>query len=377
MISIELLSGDLSVGADGTVTYIDGQKVYAFGHRLLSVGSTELPFARADVLALLPSLATSFKISTPREWMGTITDDRSTAVFGRLGQRAAMAPLSISVARQPGGNSPGRKSEYRIEMVNDRFLAPLLVQMSVFSALDATERSMGASSFLVKGEIQLKGAAAPLKIDNMYAGDFNTAMQASLGVAVPLAYVMQSGFDSLQLKNISLSLESFDAKRQLRIDQAWPSQREVRPGEKVDLSVVLTSENGREVTRKVSYQVPIGAPLGPLYFTVADGTFTNLTEYRQFLTNPPKSIAQMVSFLNNLRANTRAYVRVWRMRPAYDIEGENFPDPPSSVSLILSRSQTPLGGLLPSQNSKLAELEINAGEMVITGSKTVQVEVKE
>ena len=62
MISVQLLSGDMSVSADGTVTAIDGNRVYAFGHRFLASGTTDLPFARAEVLALLPNLASSFKI---------------------------------------------------------------------------------------------------------------------------------------------------------------------------------------------------------------------------------------------------------------------------------------------------------------------------
>lgn len=63
MISVQLITGDLSIAADGTVTHIDGERVYAFGHRFLSVGSTDLPFARSEVLTLLPSLSSSFKIS--------------------------------------------------------------------------------------------------------------------------------------------------------------------------------------------------------------------------------------------------------------------------------------------------------------------------
>jgi len=73
MISVLLLTGDMSVGADGTVTWVDGRRVLAFGHRFLSVGATELPFARSEVLALAPNLATSFKISAARELMGAIT----------------------------------------------------------------------------------------------------------------------------------------------------------------------------------------------------------------------------------------------------------------------------------------------------------------
>ena len=67
MISVQLMNGDLNVGADGTVTYVDGKKIYAFGHRFLDAGLTDLPFARAEVLTLLPSLNASFKIQTPLE----------------------------------------------------------------------------------------------------------------------------------------------------------------------------------------------------------------------------------------------------------------------------------------------------------------------
>ena len=74
MISAQLLSGDYSISADGTVTYIDGDRVYAFGHRFLDSGPSDVPFARAEVLALLPNVSSSFKISAAREWMGTLTE---------------------------------------------------------------------------------------------------------------------------------------------------------------------------------------------------------------------------------------------------------------------------------------------------------------
>ena len=82
MISVQLLTGDMSVSADGTVTAIDGNKIYAFGHRFLSSGTTEFPFARAEVLALLPNVSSSFKISRAVEWMGTVTEDRNAAIAG-------------------------------------------------------------------------------------------------------------------------------------------------------------------------------------------------------------------------------------------------------------------------------------------------------
>jgi len=377
MISVQLLSGDMSIGADGTITAIDGQKVYAFGHRFLAIGGTDLPFARAEVLTLLPNLATSFKISAAREWMGTITEDRSTAIAGQLGRRAATVPVEISVRRRGPSSASETPASYQLRMVNDTVLSPFLLQMAVFSAIDATERTVGDSSFAVTGEVEFAGGAPRLKLNNMYAGDLNLAAQVALSTAVPLAYVMQSGFETLKLKRVALEIGSFPQKRQLQIDQLWSSRREVRPGESVDLTVVLAGDNGTELTRKVTYRVPIGALPGPLQFTAADALTINLTEYRQLIATPPKSAAQLISFMNGLRSNTKAYLRVWRAEPAYEVQGESLPGPPPSLGMILARSQASLTSLPALANSKVAEFEIGAGDMVVSGSKTIQVEVKE
>jgi hypothetical protein len=371
MISVQLMAGDLSVGADGTVTHIDGNRIYAFGHRFLDIGSTALPFARADVLTLLASTNTSFKISTAKEWMGTIYQDRNTAVAGELGKRPVMVPVSVSLSRA------GRSVEsYQMQMVNDTLLSPLLLQMAVFSAIDATERTVGTSSIRVTGQIEFQNGNTPLRINNMYAADNGSPMLASLSAAVPVAFVMQGGFESLQLKSVSLNLEAFDQKKQLTIDGITTSRHDVRAGEKVQLNVSLTGENGAETVRRVEYQVPIGAEPGMLYFTVADANTANIADFRQVLTATARTPGQLVSIVNNLHPNTRAYIRVWRADPAFQIEGTDLPDPPASVSLILG-SQSSSAGITQTRNSKIAEMEINIGDMAVTGSKTVQVEVKE
>jgi hypothetical protein len=189
--------------------------------------------------------------------------------------------------------------------------------------------------------------------------------------------VLQSGFDSLEVKKVNLNIESFDAKKLFQIDSVYAGRREVRPGGKVELTTILVGENGGEEARRIEYQVPLGITPGPLYFTVADGMTTNLTEFRQIIGMSPKSVSQLMTTVNNLRANTKAYVRVWRSEPAFQLEGDDLPDPPPSVAMILGSSQAALGNITQTRNSKVAELEIGDGDSVISGSKTIQVEVKE
>jgi hypothetical protein len=256
-----------------------------------------------------------------------------------------------------------------MEMVNDRYLAPFLVQMAVYSAIDATERTVGSSTLALNGVFEFRDGTTPIRLNNSFSGEFSVPQQVSLATAIPLAYALQSGFDSLQLKNVKLEIESFDEKKQAQIEQVWTSRQEVRAGDAVELTVVLASPNGGEVKRKVTYEVPVGAAEGPLYFTVADGMTTNLTEIRQFVGAQPRSPSQLVSLVNSLRGNTKAYVRVWRADANYDVQGHDFPSPPPSLEQVLVQTQAAVGGGFPGRNSKVAELEIDVGGVVVTGSK--------
>jgi SpoIVB peptidase S55 len=371
MIAVELLSGDMSIGAEGTVTAVDGKRIFAFGHQFMSVGNTELPFARAEVLTLLPNLSSSFKISSPLEWMGSITEDRSTSIYGELGRKADTIPLQITV--KDGRRAP---LAYHMQMIQDRVLSPYIVQTAVYSAMDATERTLGLGSYSLRGGVEFVNGAPALKLDNTYAGDFNVPLQASSGVASPLASVLGAGFDALKIKSINLEIQASERKRLLQVDQVTASPKQVHPGETVELSVTFTGENGVEMQKSVRYRVPVGAPAGTLSFTVSDGSMTNALDYQQMASSVPKSPTQLVSYLNNLRPNTNAYVRVWRTDPAFQVQGQDLPDPPPSVGLILAKAQAAQGVWLP-RGSKIDELQIPTGNVVVTGSKTAQVEVEE
>jgi hypothetical protein len=363
MISVQLLAGDMSMSADGTITAIDGNKVYAFGHRFLAGGITELPFARAEVLALLPNLSASFKISQAQEWMGTITEDRNTAISGFTGRRAALVPVSIRV----GSNN------YQMSMIQDRVMTPLVAQMAVFSAIDATERSIGSAAFSLKGQLEFEGGT--VKIDNVYSGDVSTGALASLGVSTPLSYALSSGFDALKLKNAVFDIGVVDRRKQAQIaDVVAP--RSVHPGEEIELTVVFNGDNGADTTRTVRYRVPLGAPAGPLYFTASDATTTNFTEFQAALGTSSRTPDQVLGLLSSLRGNTNAYVRVWRAGNTFTVEGHDLPDPPASVTMILQRAQAP-ASTASARGAKVSEIEIPVGDSVVTGSKTIQVEVRE
>ena len=365
MISVQLISGDMTVGADGTVTAIDGERIYAFGHRFLDEGSTDLPFARAEVLTLMPNLSSSFKISMAREWMGSITYDREAAVSGLTGRQASLIPVQIRV----GTNT------YRMRVVQDRVMTPLLMQMAVFSAIDATERSVGGQTYSVRGQLDFEGGS--VRVDDVYSGDVGVAVIASAGIGSPISFALQSGFDALKLKGVTLDVAPVERRSQQQVVDLMAA-RSVHPGEELELTVVMSGENGHESARRVKYRVPIGTQPGTLNFTIADATSTNVIEFQSAVATPQRSPAQVLSLLNGLRSNTKAYIRVWRAEPSYTVEGRDIPDPPPSLAMMLTRAQAGAPAQVNTRGAKVAELEVpGAAGSVVTGTKTIQVEVKE
>src|SRR6185436_14145314 len=127
-IGVALLNGDLEVGATGTVTDVDGNHVYAFGHPFYGLGPTEFPMTRAHVFGILPSLAASQKIASTGDVIGIVQQDRATTIAGTLGPGPAMIPIKLTLNAERG-----TRKTFNISMVRDQLLTPLLAYVSILN----------------------------------------------------------------------------------------------------------------------------------------------------------------------------------------------------------------------------------------------------
>ena len=373
MINVALIEGDMELSAAGTVTHVDGDRVYAFGHRFLSSGPTAMPFLAASVIAVVPNLNSSFKISGSGPRLGVITQDRSAGIAGRLGRSAPMVPLDLEL--QSGA---GLDRRYTIRLVRDRFLTPFLLQMAVFSAVDSTERQIGSSSFRLRGRVEFEGGVPPLRLDNMFTGPAGVSLQVATATAVPLAYVLEGGFDNLKPARIQLGIESIDDERRLEINRGWASKTRVRPDEEVELAAALRDARGNEQIRKATFHLPVGTPPGNLQVSFSDANSLNLLEWRSFA-SPRRAteLGQLVRAVNRLRRNDRLYIRVWRSAKTFLLNSERLPSPPASVAGLLSKSGSGTGGVETDWHTTLAEFELDGLDNVVHGSVSIPLTVSE
>jgi hypothetical protein len=367
MISVQLVTGDLSVAADGTVTMIRGDRIYAFGHRMLGVGAADMPFARSEVIALLPNLASSFKISASYETLGTITQDSNAAVAGELRRRASLIPVKIRV------QGAARQSEYAMEMVQGSILTPFLLQMALFSAIDGTERTLGSATISVSGQVRFEGDLPAMEIGHTLAGDFNAPVAASVASAAPLATLLQTALDPVRVAGIDLHVKAFEARNLWQIAHVSASRKKARPGDTVRISVVLTGPGDIDRIEHVDYVVPVGAPAGPLTVTVSDALTANLAENRLFGA-AGRAARQIIAQANSLRHNSSAWLRVTRPEPSVQVAGADYSNLPAAYALLLGRDQ-PQITLAGTTGSRVFDAEIPLGDGVVAGQKSVSFEV--
>ena len=367
-IVVPLVRGDFSLSAAGTVTHRDGNRIYAFGHPFLSVGVSDFPMNEGEVITVVPNFANSFKLAKPTAMVGVMSGDRATGIYGELGTAAKMIPVDINL-----NTSRGEARSYKFEIVSDRFLSPLLIQIATLSTITGTERQLGDSTIQVSAKIQIKDQPE-IKIENRLSASGNTALATVFSLSQPISAIFTSGFKDLKIEKISIDLTSRDIKSSGKLERLWINHSEVKRGETVMLHAFARTDGGGEYVERIEVKIPEDAPLGNLMVTVGDGMATQASDSRAGFT--PKNIDQLVRELNRLRKADRLYVRLSRADNGAVINNEEMPNLPPSVLATLGSERT-TGGYNMKNSVTVYEKEIPPAEFVITGMKALTLNVVE
>ena len=368
-INAELVRGDISVSANGTVTHVDGDNVFAFGHPFMSTGPTDLPMSKGYVIAHIPSVSSSFKIAVPLDVVGAFKQDRSTGIFGTLGQVPRMIPVRVDLH-----TSRNTSEHYEFEVVNDRFLTPFMMNFTVFNVILASERGLGESTLEIAGTIHLESGER-IEISNAFAGDMNGPARATIATVAPITYLLSGGFDGLVIDSVELDIFSTDRKRSARLEAVRIDRTEARAGDTVTLSASLRVANGDEFVEAYSFEVPDGLSPGRVQLLVGDGVTMTTSDLRRVPQSAPRDIQQVLRELNKLRKTDRLYVRVISAVPGVVIAGEELPSLPPSMIAIIQTGRSSDRNTSGTRNSVVGEFELPPSDYVIEGQRSLNLTV--
>jgi hypothetical protein len=364
-VSVQLVRGDYSIAASGTVTFRDGNRVYAFGHPFLSLGSADMPMTEASVVTVIPNANNSFKLAVPGQMVGTVSQDRGSGIFGQLGQAPRMIPVHINLH-----TSRDRTETFNYEVANDSFLTPLLLNLTVYNTITGSERGLGESTISIRGQINIVGQQ-PVQLDRRFSAG-SAATMAAGSVAVPVSALLTSGFENVQLGSVNLDITSTDIKYAGTLERIALDRTEVRPGQNVEVQAYVRTESGKQFVQRIPVQIPADVPQGQLLVFVGDGNA--LQEGSAAKAFVPQDLGQLVDAINKVKKSDRLYVKLFRITPGAVIGTSELPNLPPSVVATLNSDRTS-GGFTPTVLSPIYEKELPPAEFVITGQQLIGIDV--
>lgn len=369
-VTVQLIRGDIDASAAGTATYIGGNRIYAFGHPFMGVGYTDMPLNKGSVLTIIPSLASSQKVTATTEFIGSIRQDRATGILGVGGEEPTLIPIQVSLL-----TSRNERKQFHFEVVTDPLLSPFLTTLVVFNSISSSERTLGGQTLQVRCTISIKGQN-DVNFEDGISDLANTTVAAALAAAAPVNFLLNSGFEEVEMEKVAVDITAVEQTRRAALEKVWVDKREVAAGDEVNLTVFLRKANGESLVEKYPVKIPEEVAPGPLKILVGEGlSVSKADEEDEDEDFVPENLPQLIRAINNLKKNNRLYIRLYRSRAGAVVGGEGLPGLPPSMLELYSSGRTG-GATRPIRHVVYAEHELPATSFVLEGRQIIEVIVK-
>jgi SpoIVB peptidase S55 len=371
MVGIDLVRGDLSLSPGCTVTSVDDGRVLACGHPLFGFGSVAIPLSRAHVVTTLASSMASTKVISTGGVIGTLTQDRLTAVMGKLGAGPPMIPVDVTLTTSVA------EKKFHFEVIESPQLTPVLVALSAFNGIVGTPAYGEGSTLQLDGSIDVENHT-PVRLENLYApldipvpsGFFvATAVQASF------ARIYSNPYELPKVKRVDLHVTALGERRSAMIDNAWMEKNEVEPGETVAVKVLLRPYRGEPFIQEIPVTIPPQAARGNLQLVVSDAdTLNRNVQFFGAAQAQLPGLEELIKLINRERRNDCLYATLMQPTPTLLVEDKEMPNAPLSEINILDQRQN-VGGARLLYQSKAGEWSVEMHQ-VITGERVLPLLVK-
>ena len=364
-IGVQLVRGDVSATAVGTVTHVGPNRLVAFGHPMLNAGEVGLPTSTARVLHILASESRSFKIAEAAAPMGTLIHDRLPAIVVDPNAHAETIPVHLRVRGIPGAP----RTEWNMEVVSHRVLSPILTFSALTSALGATASDQDDVMLTVTSQVELEGHGPVTVVDRGYtpAGPSDARSLARLRLFDLMEVAYGNPFEESRIRNVDVAIDVRFARDVWEVLDASVAHETVDPGARVNVHVVLRRFGRPDQTRIVPLRIPESAAGENLEVTVQAGDEVGLDHPH------PQSLDDLVRVIRSRLPATDLVVSLKRATRGLRFQGHMVRDLPASALDSLQLVNDTDGGT-PFVTHDRRQVDI--GE-VLHGKATIRLTVRE
>jgi hypothetical protein len=330
-----LVSGDFQLAATGTVTDHLGDHILAFGHQFLGVGPVRLPMAAAEVVTVLSSQYTSFKITNLGQTVGAFEQDRKAGIEGRLGATAPMIPMVLRIGSpaQPIAAGAASPRQFRVQLANVPELLPLLAGSTLLAGLESASYASGPQDVEMVARFRL-APYGDLVIHQSFDGDnAGTAMAGHLLALA--AYLVQSPLERVRIEGLEVDVEQSPQPRAASLVAAHADRTLVHPGDRLGIHLDLLAYRGDRFRHSFQVQLPRDLPVGHYSLLVGDGASADAARLAMAPIEP-NTFAQALALLRSLHSRRDLTLLGFYGGAGLSVAGEVMPQLPGSVRSLWS-----------------------------------------
>lgn len=261
-LTVALMLGEVTAAGLGTISYVDGNRIYGFGHPMFGVGAVELPIIEAVVLGPISNLSAPFKFATLNPTVrGTLTEDRLPAVRGVLGEGPELIPIRGVYTFSSG---------YVLELTHrlatlDPYTTADLVAEALISPLVNRVEDEPNHSVRVRTDISFVETDSILALSRLYAQPegqlLSLIFNASADLGGILSQLMTRDDYAVQMREAEIHIDIFSDSRFAKV-VGVAADTVIRAGS--TLSVITSLRVGRREDREIemAFSIPDTLPVG-------------------------------------------------------------------------------------------------------------------
>lgn len=255
VLGVQLVWGDFDVTSFGTVSHIDGDKIFLFGHPYLRLGAVEYRLVPAHVFGVEKGFDRSSIIAAPIDGaapVGVITQDRETGIAGVLGKEPTKAtPVKFTVVTDL------ETREFNFWTITHPILTPIIIKETAEEAMFMPIRDKGDVTVFMSGAVEVEGGTVPLD------GSFTSTEVAANSIQQKLDQALGNNFVPIKAKKISLQLRLYEDLRVFSVRLlSFERGPLVRPGEDIQVKYVLSRLRGEPKIGTITIPIPKDARPG-------------------------------------------------------------------------------------------------------------------
>jgi len=258
-----------------------------------------------------------FKLGSPGELKGIITQDRTAGIAGRVNEFPNVVPLEVNVF----DHNLNKKEKYNLQIVQNEDLIEGLASSAVLQAIDSTIDRTGEGT--AKVSIEILGNKLPdniINLENLYYSPNDIAATSLSDFLQSLSLILHNPFTKVNLANIKFNVDIEKRAKVALIEEIKLDKEKVAPGEEVEAEITLRPYRDNLITKKVKLEIPDDIKAGKFEVHVFSGQEANLNRFtpqeeeKSSKSNLVKSLDELIEVYQKHNKNNQFVIE---LRPSY------------------------------------------------------------